>query len=71
MTWKPRRDEARQLLKAGYDGLYFAGECACKVDDLYPCGERQDECEPGYLQPCPSECGEHRWHIGKVKVELG
>jgi len=32
--WKPGRDEARQLRKAGYDGLFFPGECACKVDDL-------------------------------------
>jgi hypothetical protein len=65
MTWKPRRDEARQLKRAGYDGLYYPGECACKADDLYPCGERQTECRPGYLRPCPPDtCGEHDWHIG-------
>jgi hypothetical protein len=66
VTWIPRRDEARQLRLAGYDGLYFqAGECACKVDDLYPCGERQEDCRPGVLGPCPSDCGDHDWHIVK------
>lgn len=65
MKWKPGRDEAKQLRKAGYDGLYAPGECACKVDDLYPCGERQEECRPGYLMPCPDMCGGgHDWHIG-------
>lgn len=63
--WKPGRNEAKQLRRAGYDGLWNAdGDCACKVDDLYPCGERGDNCQPGVVKPCPSDCGEHDWHIG-------
>jgi len=56
-----RNREYRWLKRRGFDGLYFPGECACKVDDLYPCGERCD-CKPGVLKPC--DCGEHDWHIG-------
>lgn len=62
--WKPGRNEAIRLRKHGYDGLYFPGECACKTDDLYPCGERQSGCLPGVLKPCPEDCQEHNWHIG-------
>jgi len=60
--------EAAWLTRRGFDGLYFPGECACKVDDLYPCGERQDGCTPGVVKPCPLDCQEHDWHIGP-KVE--
>lgn len=60
-----RGKEANWLTRRGFDGLYSPGECACKVDDLYPCGERQD-CTPGHLRPCPSDCGEHDWHIGQA-----
>ena len=72
-NWKPGRDEARQLRKAGYDGLYYPGECACLVDDLYPCGERQDGCRPGYNGDCTDECehegaGKGNWHISPVKA---
>lgn len=60
--------EASWLTLRGFDGLWSQGECACKVDDLYPCGERQN-CQPGYLTTCPPTCGEHDWHIGlKVVV---
>ena len=52
------------LRENGFDGLYNAGECACKIDDLGPCDCSIMNCEPGYLQPCPPECGEHNWHIG-------
>lgn len=70
--WHPGRDEARQLAKAGYDGLYSPdGECACLVGDLYPCGERQDDCEPGYKVPCPgATCylgGDCDWHVAPTK----
>lgn len=60
--------EGAWLTRRGFDGLYYPGECACKVDDLYPCGERQN-CEPGVLKPCPETCGEHDWHIGKPEAE--
>jgi hypothetical protein len=54
------------LKQAGFDGLYLPGECACKIDDLFPCGEITDDCLPGYLSPC--DCGEHDWHIDKHKI---
>ena len=39
------------LKKNGYDGLYYPGECACKIDDLQPCDSSMQDCEPGYYQP--------------------
>lgn len=62
----------RQYLEAnGYDGLYFPGECACKKDDLFPCGDpHMSECLPGYLKSCPQdECGEHDFHISAKRPE--
>lgn len=57
--------EAAWLTRRGFDGLWNGdGGCACKANDLYPCGERQD-CKPGHLKPCPSDCGEHDFHIGE------
>lgn len=60
-------DIVRQYLESnGYDGLYDAGECACKRDDLAPCGNIGHDCMPGYLSAC--DCGdEHDWHIGPTK----
>ena len=38
------------LEKNDYDGLYSeCGECACKKDDLFPCGNVDEDCKPGYL----------------------
>ena len=51
------------LKENGYDGLFRAGECACKHDDLAPCGEISGDCEAGYLKPA-TNCTEHDWHIG-------
>lgn len=39
----------------GYDGLFAAGECACLVSDLAPCGEFPWDCEPGYRVPMPPD----------------
>jgi hypothetical protein len=60
------------LVAHGFDGLYNVdGECACKLNDLCPCnsydGGLSEECSPGYLNPCPTTCGEHSWHIAKWK----
>ncbi len=56
------------LVAHGYDGLYSSGECGCKTDDLMPClHDAIGDCRPGYFQPCPEDCGEHEWHIGKEK----
>lgn len=51
------------LEQNGYDGLFYPGECACRKSDLAPCGNINEQCQPGYLQPCPESCGEHDWHI--------
>ena len=57
------------LTAHGYDGLYWRGYCCgCKADDLMPCGETCEFCQPGYLQPCTCEEG-HDWHIGGVKAK--
>lgn len=54
----------RYLRENGFDGLYYAGECACSVDDLAPCGNINENCEAGYLLSC--DCGEHDWNIGRL-----
>ena len=58
-----------QLEAGGFDGLWSPdAECACKKDDLAPCGEIGGDCQAGYLAPCPETCGEHDWHIAKAKT---
>ena len=42
---------AKWLEDSEYDGLYSDGECACKKDDLAPCGNMEPSCQAGYLQP--------------------
>lgn len=44
-----------------YDGLFNEnGECACKLDDLQPCGEDFSECKAGVFVDClPGD-----FHIG-------
>jgi hypothetical protein len=40
----------------GYDGLYDPGECACLVDDLFPCGMcNSNGCLPGYKSEVTEE----------------
>lgn len=72
--WTQGRNEAHELQKHGYDGLWNPdGDCACQVSDLYPCGERGDNCSPGYKIPCPQGdgcdlgCGQNGWHISSSK----
>ena len=63
-------DIIRDYLKTnGYDGLFHDSDCGCKIDDLAPCGECMDDCEPGYLYPAPNG-GEFDWYIVPVKPEL-
>ncbi len=54
---------AKFLQDNKYDGLYRAGDCACKLGDIAPCGEIGSDCEAGYLKPA-NNCSEHDWHIG-------
>ena len=40
------------LTKNEFHGLYNSDvDCACKLDDLFPCGGVCTECTVGYLQP--------------------
>ncbi len=55
-----------QYLKASnFDGLFNEDtDCACLVvDGLAPCGEVSRECKAGMRVACPTECGEHEWHV--------
>ena len=55
---------ALYLRQNGYDGLFNESECACKIDDLAPCGEPGMACRAGYLAPCLKDCGvHHQFHI--------
>jgi len=38
------------LIENGYDGL-FNTDCGCRIGDLMPCMEPQDDCEAGFLKP--------------------
>lgn len=61
--------EAAWLRNRGYDGIYQPGECACLVDDMYPCGERHSDCRPGWRELCDEHCDHPGsgapgdWHI--------
>jgi len=69
------KDMVKQyLIDNNYDGLFYPGECACGLDDMFPCGEYMMDCEPGYKIPCPNkgdcyceEYGEDGWHISAEK----
>lgn len=48
------------LTKNGYGGLRF-DECGCFLDDLIPCGESCEHCEPAYsvlrhCETCDAAC---------------
>ena len=49
----------KYLEENGYGGLWNGGEleepCGCFLDDLIPCGEPCDECQPGYERECKEE----------------
>lgn len=54
------------LRDRGYEGLWNEDiDCACLVEDLCPCmGDGILLCRPGYILPCPCDCGEHEFHVG-------
>ncbi len=63
------------LVYQEYDGLFNSYvDCACKVGDLMPCvgceGGPRHDCEPGWIEPCPEECCEHEFHIGRTSTSL-
>ena len=50
----------------GFDGLYNEiGECACKINDLAPCGQIDHTCKAGYLIKCENE--DYDFCIGERK----
>ena len=53
------------LRENGYDGLFNPDDCACDLNDLFPCDCPQADCEPGYL--CDCDCRDHDWHICREK----
>lgn len=56
------------LVANGYDGLYNEDvDCACKLDDLMPCGYSSPECKAGYLIQVEEDGS---FFIGKCKKEI-
>ena len=55
---------AQWLRDHGYDGLYHDGDCGCLLDDLMPCCDSCDNCEPGYKQPGD---GDADFYVGPTK----
>jgi hypothetical protein len=47
------------LAEKGYGGLYYHGECACEIGNIFPCGKSANllECRPGYKKPASPESG--------------
>lgn len=70
MKNKTVEDIVREYLaKNGYDGLYNdAGDCACKLDNLFVCDQVGTECSAGYLQPSDKN-GEYEFRIGEEKTK--
>lgn len=71
---------SQKLSANGFEGLFWAGECACELADLAPCGNAtcggKDDgdyingCLPGYkhIDPRPDRGG--HWCIGSKKEPL-
>jgi hypothetical protein len=55
------------LVSHGYDGLFNEDSCACLGIDLAPCDEMRGDCQAGFKIPCPSDCGDHDFHISAEK----
>ena len=72
MNNNPKVEEIIQswLMQNGYTGLFYSGECACEIDDLFPCGEIERYCEAGYKVDCTENCNHDDlcdWHIQREK----
>lgn len=51
----------------GYSGLYQAGVCGCKVDDLSPGNCLDETCEPGH---CHAHSTKNLWVIHQQKEPI-
>ena len=65
-----RKGMLDHLVDMGYDGLLEEeGECACEIEDLFPCGKPLEEvlsCRGAYKIRCRGDCGlglECLWHM--------
>ena len=58
----------KYLKDNNYDGLYNLGECACLIDDLFPCMINGGvlDCKAGYKMEC--DCGDHDYHVGENEL---
>lgn len=57
----------KYLVANGFDGLYNESiDCACKIDDLAPCGGISMGCTAGYIQPL-EPYSEYDFVIGERK----
>ena len=69
------KDIVVEYLKThGYDGLGLPGECACLLEDLWPCTDvTWNDCEPGYKMAASAEMLEEYpdcdWMVGPEKPE--
>lgn len=59
-----------KLDRAGFDGLYVSGECACLKEDLAPCGQCDADnagwingCKPGWRHKDPRPGRKEGWAI--------
>ena len=59
----------KYLLDNNYDGLFNDdAECACEIENLFPCDCIGKDCQSGYRVPC--NCGDHDWHmVAKKPIE--
>lgn len=61
---------AQYLKDHDLDGLISdSDECVCVLEDLMECGDNCGDCVPGYRVPCPSDCGDHDFHISEKKED--
>ena len=58
---------AEFLKRNGFDGLWN-DECACEIDDLFPCaGHLSSRCRPGYRRETPDDPDGFDFRIGPVR----